>query len=105
MRVFDKTVTWFLFLVAVFFTVYAEKRIEQQKVPSPLIMLDPSKSSWPELVGENGEEARIQLQAALPNKDIFVVPEDAMVTMDYQESRIRLFVDPAGKISRPPRLG
>ena len=33
------------------------------------------------------------------------VPADAMVTMDFDEKRVRLFVDAEGKVVKEPRLG
>lgn len=63
------------------------------------------KTSWPELVGMNGQEAKSQLEASVSDKQIFVVPEDGMVTMDYRTDRIRIFVDKDGNVARPPTLG
>jgi hypothetical protein len=31
--------------------------------------------------------------------------QDAMVTMDFREDRVRIFVDEEGKVVRPPRIG
>ncbi len=74
---------------------------------------------WQELnlVGYSGEEAkRIILRSDRSNGDdghghnlleenVHIVPQDAMVTMDYREDRVRIFVDEDGKVVRQPRLG
>jgi hypothetical protein len=64
-----------------------------------------TKTSWPELFGMDGEEAKLQLEATVAGKQIFIVPEDSMVTMDYRIDRIRIFVDSNGNVARPPNLG
>mmetsp|Transcript_27243 Transcript_27243/g.55834 ORF Transcript_27243/g.55834 Transcript_27243/m.55834 type:complete len:208 (+) Transcript_27243:126-749(+) len=72
---------------------------------------DHDKLSWPEqtLVGYNGEEAkRIILRSdrhKLLEENVHILPQDAMVTMDYREDRVRIFVDDDGKVVRQPRLG
>lgn len=63
------------------------------------------KSSWPELVGMNGKEAKTRLQSILPDKQVLVIPADSMVTMDYRTDRIRIFVDGSGNVERPPSIG
>ncbi len=72
---------------------------------SDIMTADESRKSWPELVGMNGEEAKAQLQAALPGKKIMLVPQDSMVTMDYRTDRVRIFVDSEGNVARTPTLG
>ena len=32
-------------------------------------------------------------------------PQDAMVTMDHDVNRVRIYVDKEGKVARPPRVG
>ena len=48
------------------------------------------------------EEEREQ-RAAGDGED--VVPEDAMVTMDYRDDRVRLWVDASGGVVRAPVCG
>lgn len=62
------------------------------------------KSVWPELLGRPVEEAREQISAEFPEITVHVVPEGSMVTMDFNEQRVRLFVKD-GKVVREPRRG
>ncbi|MFJ7272330.1 serine protease inhibitor [Streptomyces sp. NPDC099050] len=62
------------------------------------------KSVWPELVGKPAEEARERIRAEFPETVVHVVPEGSMVTMDFNEQRVRLFVKD-GKVAREPRRG
>ncbi|MFB6522732.1 serine protease inhibitor [Streptomyces sp. NPDC056401] len=66
-------------------------------------MLD-VKSEWPELAGKPVEEARRQIRTEFPEIVVHVVPEGSMVTMDFNEQRVRLFVKD-GKVVREPRRG
>ena len=46
------------------------------------------------LVGVDGVAAVERIKASLPSmKKVQVVPQDAMVTMDHDESRVRIYVD------------
>eukprot|EP00747_Dinoflagellata_sp_TGD_P212046 gnl/TRDRNA2_/TRDRNA2_85183_c0_seq2.p1 gnl/TRDRNA2_/TRDRNA2_85183_c0~~gnl/TRDRNA2_/TRDRNA2_85183_c0_seq2.p1 ORF type:complete len:241 (-),score=58.78 gnl/TRDRNA2_/TRDRNA2_85183_c0_seq2:384-1052(-) len=57
----------------------------------------PGKQSWPELVGTAGEAAVATIRAERPDlAEVLTVPEDAMVTMDWREDRVRVFVDGSG---------
>lgn len=62
------------------------------------------KSVWRELVGKSAEEAGRQIRAEFPDIAVHVVPEGSMVTMDFNEQRVRLFVKD-GKVVREPRRG
>ena len=66
-------------------------------------------ATWPEksLVGMTGEEAKQAILAVDSTLDgkIFILPQDAMVTMDYREDRVRIFVDDDGKVVRQPKRG
>ncbi|MFI5620588.1 serine protease inhibitor [Streptomyces sp. NPDC051567] len=63
-----------------------------------------AKSEWPELMGRPVEEAREQTCGESPEVVVHVVPEGSMVTMDFNEERVRLFVKD-GKVVREPRRG
>ncbi|GJP55824.1 hypothetical protein CLOM_g14852 [Closterium sp. NIES-68] len=69
--------------------------------------LDCSKTSWPEVLGMTGEEARDYIQAAVPqcNWTIEIIPFGAFVTMDYRSDRIRIFEDENGKVTTAPVVG
>ncbi|MFF1410659.1 serine protease inhibitor [Streptomyces sp. NPDC058289] len=63
-----------------------------------------AKSEWPELMGKPAEEAREQIAAEFPEIAVHVVPDGSMVTMDFNEQRVRLFVKD-GKVVREPKRG
>jgi hypothetical protein len=61
------------------------------------------KSSWPELVGMPGRTAVAAIQRERPDlAEVSTLPEDSMVTMDWREDRVRVFVDGAGTVVHPP---
>ena len=62
-------------------------------------------NTFPELTGMPGEEAKSELEKKYPSLKVFIVPEDSMVTMDYLEDRVRIFVDKDGKVARDPMIG
>ena len=67
----------------------------------------PPSSSWPNLVGMTGEEATQEILKVDPTLagNVHVVPENSMVTMDFREDRVRLFVNAGGKIVNQPTRG
>jgi hypothetical protein len=67
---------------------------------------------WPELdlVGYTGEDAKFAILAATTTKEaeemnVFIIPEDSMVTMDYRTDRVRVFVNEEGMVVRQPTIG
>lgn len=75
-----------------------------QKPQEPAaVMAD--KTSWPELVGQPAEDAKRAILRDRPNLNVQIVPEDAMVTMDWREDRVRIFVDKNNKVAKEPRTG
>ncbi|XP_072170898.1 uncharacterized protein [Diadema setosum] len=63
-------------------------------------------TKWPELVGKTGEEAKAAIMSARPDlKHVDIIPADHMVTMDFREDRVRIFVDAEGKVVRKPMVG
>ena len=60
---------------------------------------------WSNLVGKTSEEAVAKVKEDYPAADVQVVPEDSMVTMDYREDRVRIFVDGSNRVARAPRPG
>ncbi|XP_077862462.1 uncharacterized protein LOC144344258 [Saccoglossus kowalevskii] len=59
---------------------------------------------WPELVGKTVEEATVKIKEDCPDVQVQVIPHDSMVTMDFREDRVRIFVENQ-KVQRPPRIG
>ncbi len=63
------------------------------------------KSSWPELVGRPRQEAEAVLASEAEDCSVLFLPQDSMVTADFSEDRIRVFVDDEGVVSRVPGRG
>jgi hypothetical protein len=57
---------------------------------------------WPQCVGMDGP-ACCNLIAG--DYDCIVVPENSPVTMDYQLTRVRVFVDEQNVVTKIPHLG
>ncbi|KAL9187360.1 hypothetical protein ACHAXT_001463 [Thalassiosira profunda] len=66
-----------------------------------------SEKKWPEkdLVGMMGEDAKAAVLAGNSGLTVHVLPQDSMVTMDYREDRVRIFVGDDGKVVRQPKIG
>jgi hypothetical protein len=63
------------------------------------------KRSWPELVGWDKVEAKAHLEATT-TKAIYLVPEGSVVTMDWNQDRVRVMFNPAtNKVSSAPHIG
>ena len=64
-------------------------------------------SKWPDksLIGMTGEEAEQEIHDADPTLEVHRIPDGSMVTMDYREDRVRIFVDPDGKVVAQPHKG
>jgi Potato inhibitor I family len=66
------------------------------------------KISWPELVGRPGEEARSTIMQENPNMTfVQLVPVGSMVTADWREDRVRIYVeeDEAKTVASIPNMG
>lgn len=73
-----------------------------EKKTSPSI----NKTKWPELVGRQSREAVDILKQELPGGALVqVLPEGAMVTMDFRLDRVRVFVSEEDRVSSPPMIG
>ncbi len=66
-----------------------------------------SSPAWPEkdMVGWIGEDVKAAILAEQSTLRVIIVPQDSMLTMDYSEDRVRIFVDENGKVARQPRIG
>ena len=63
-------------------------------------------AAWPQMVGQDGATAVAAIKVARPElANVVVVAEDAMVTMDWREDRVRVFVRADGTVARPPTVG
>uniref|UniRef100_A0A0D9XXM7 Subtilisin inhibitor 1 n=1 Tax=Leersia perrieri TaxID=77586 RepID=A0A0D9XXM7_9ORYZ len=70
-----------------------------------VVVAAPAKESWPELVGVSSEAAKAKIGEERPEVDVQVVAADAFVTMDFNASRVRVFVDSDDKVARAPKIG
>ncbi|KAI7997024.1 hypothetical protein LOK49_LG10G01997 [Camellia lanceoleosa] len=85
-----------------------ETKLPQQQFAPESTFFPPRttlKTTWPELVGLPAEEAERKIKEEMPEALIQVVPPDCLVTMEFIESRVRLYVDSSGKIVNPPIIG
>lgn len=64
------------------------------------------KSTWPEVVGLTGEEARMKIKEEAPYvTQIYIIPPGSGWTCDYRTDRVRIHTDESGKVRSPPRVG
>ena len=50
-------------------------------------------------------EAQQEINIADPTLEVQILDEDAMMTMDYREDRVRIFVNADGKVVNQPHKG
>jgi Potato inhibitor I family len=83
------------------------KEMEEEEVEEPLLEFAKDQMVFPELVGMDGEEAKTLLENHYPGMyDIYIIPDDFSVTMDFDVYRIRIFVDAdTNIITRAPMVG
>ncbi|EEF41423.1 proteinase inhibitor [Ricinus communis] len=63
------------------------------------------KNSWPELVGANGDEAAAAIEKENKYVDAIVLKEGTPVTKDFRCSRVWVWVDENGVVTRTPTIG
>ncbi|KAH6762870.1 hypothetical protein C2S52_020303 [Perilla frutescens var. hirtella] len=64
------------------------------------------KSEWPEVVGLTAEEAERKIKEEVSAAtQLHVLPSDSFVTMDFRTDRVRIFIDSARKVHKPPKIG
>ncbi|XWS07974.1 hypothetical protein CRYUN_Cryun41cG0037100 [Craigia yunnanensis] len=63
------------------------------------------KSSWPELVGKKGEDAAAIIEKQNPHVNAVIVLEGTMVTMEFLCTRVRVWVNTYGIVTRVPIIG
>jgi len=62
-------------------------------------------SRWQDATGREAESVKSEILADFPSLTVHVVPDGAMVTMDYRHDRVRLWVDSSGGVARAPVCG
>ncbi|CAL5337504.1 hypothetical protein CsSME_00020723 [Camellia sinensis var. sinensis] len=63
------------------------------------------KSSWPELLGAKGETAAATVERENPLVNAVIVLEGTIVTKDFLCTRVRVWVDDCGIVTRVPVIG
>eukprot|EP00696_Hemimastix_kukwesjijk_P003145 gnl/Hemi2/13842_TR4710_c0_g1_i1.p1 gnl/Hemi2/13842_TR4710_c0_g1~~gnl/Hemi2/13842_TR4710_c0_g1_i1.p1 ORF type:complete len:421 (+),score=130.93 gnl/Hemi2/13842_TR4710_c0_g1_i1:56-1318(+) len=59
----------------------------------------------PDVLGRPGSEAAAAIQTACPTLAVEVVEEGGAVTMDFNEDRVRLYLDGEGRVASQPERG
>ncbi|PKI41829.1 hypothetical protein CRG98_037793 [Punica granatum] len=62
----------------------------------------PGKSSWPELIGTDGEAAAPTIEKDNPNVKASIVKEGNLVTPDFHCDRVCVYVNDSGIVTRAP---
>jgi hypothetical protein len=68
-------------------------------------MENPTKTSWPELVGVDGNEAVETIKKENPSLKVGIVKMNQPMTMDYRLDRVRVVVDNSNKVAQAPHCG
>ncbi|KAL5542162.1 hypothetical protein UlMin_009872 [Ulmus minor] len=63
------------------------------------------KSTWPELLGVQGEVAEETIERENTSVDAVIVLEGSVVTADFRCDRVRVWVDKNGIVTRIPTIG
>ncbi|AQK85346.1 Subtilisin-chymotrypsin inhibitor-2A [Zea mays] len=64
-----------------------------------------SKKSWPEVEGLPSEVAKQKILADRPDVQVVVLPDGSFVTTDFNDKRVRVFVDNADNVAKVPKIG
>ncbi|KQK13341.1 hypothetical protein BRADI_1g09487v3 [Brachypodium distachyon] len=64
-----------------------------------------AKSSWPEVLGAPAEAAKQTILRDRPDVQVFIVPPGNSVTGDFNNKRVRVFVDSSNKVVKVPKIG
>jgi hypothetical protein len=71
-----------------------------------ILTLGTGRSSWPELVGVNGEAAAVTIVRENPKvAGTIIVKEGMMVTMDFRSDKVQVWVDKNGTMKQTPQIG
>ena len=62
-------------------------------------------TTWPDLVGKSGEEAKTHILTESPNMDVRIVPANTPVPLNFNPERVHIFLNEEGKVARPPYAG
>ncbi|KAM0841161.1 hypothetical protein ACQ4PT_059204 [Festuca glaucescens] len=71
-------------------------------IPNMSKSCDAPKTEWPELVGHTIKEAEEKIKADRPDLDVQVVTVGTIVTTEFNENRVRIWVD---TVAQTPKIG
>lgn len=71
----------------------------------PPVGEDFGKAEWPELLGRPWREAKASVETDRPELTVIVVPPGSVVTQDWREDRVWLFIDADENVVKVPRIG
>ncbi|KAH7522167.1 hypothetical protein FEM48_Zijuj07G0109500 [Ziziphus jujuba var. spinosa] len=63
------------------------------------------RSSWPELLGKQGQVAEVTIKKENPYLDAIIVEEGFVVPLDYHEDRVWIWVNKRGIVIKVPLIG
>ncbi|KAL9408266.1 hypothetical protein AB3S75_046760 [Citrus x aurantiifolia] len=63
------------------------------------------KNSWPELLGAKGDVAAAKIEKQNPYVSAQIVLEGTFVTLEFSCSRVRVWVNTSGIVTRAPAIG
>ena len=66
---------------------------------------DEPKTSWPEVVGKTGEEAKTIIEGETTGVEVVILDENAIATTDFRTDRVRVRVNKDGIVTQTPRIG
>ncbi|KAG9454591.1 hypothetical protein H6P81_007495 [Aristolochia fimbriata] len=95
---------WFLLISVIAFGLETMAETTQQTGGTVEVNRG-SKREWPEVVGLAVEEAEQKIKEDMPMAVLQVLPENSFVTMDFNQRRVRIFVDESRKVVKTPRVG
>ncbi|GBG73539.1 hypothetical protein CBR_g16882 [Chara braunii] len=64
-----------------------------------------TKTSWPEVVGMTGDDAKRKIKDERPDLLTFVVHHKSSMILDYRLDRVRILVDGSSKVVTTPSIG
>ncbi|PON53257.1 Proteinase inhibitor [Parasponia andersonii] len=65
----------------------------------------PGKNSWPELVGTQGDVAAATIERENSNVTAQIVAEGSAVILDFRCTRVWVWVNESGVVTRTPKTG
>jgi len=84
-----------------------KKQSELEEDSSSIEEEKDTSTKWPSLVGMTGDEAKAELKSRYGSEkyNIYILHENDATTRDYRTSRIRIFTNDEGIVSKVPRIG